>query len=78
LRVFVFNRGEKVKDSRSYLDLFQRRVNAKESNYNAHLKATLVLVPLNNNTIRQINPERLEWCKIYAHSINSSGGFKVP
>jgi hypothetical protein len=39
----VFNRGEKVKDSRSYLDLFQRRVNAKESNYNAHLKAILVL-----------------------------------
>jgi hypothetical protein len=40
----VFNRGEKVKDSRSYLDLFQRRVNAKESNYNAHLKAILVLL----------------------------------
>ncbi len=39
----MFNRGEKAKDSRSYLDLFQRRVNAKESNYNAHLKAILVL-----------------------------------
>ncbi len=26
----MFNQGEKVKDSRSYLDLFQRRVNAKE------------------------------------------------
>ncbi len=39
----MFKRGEKVKDSRSYLDFFQRRVNAKESNYNAHLKALLVL-----------------------------------
>ncbi len=54
----MFNRGEKVKDSRSYLDLFQRRVNAKESNYNAHLKAILVLIvaqststPLSNHIV---------------------------
>ncbi len=48
----MFNRGGKVKDNRSYLALFQRRVNARESNYNAHLKQHFVKLRVNSEKLK--------------------------